>query len=282
MKKVIYALVVVYVMLSVSYSIGCDTSSSNNELEHMPKWAIDMMQLIPANVPIVTFCDIGTIRANTFLQNYYASQMTVYEFITDLAMFVDFDQVDYWTIAGSGLCLVKGSFNLADIKESLGNNGWVSDRYEGVEIWTNEELEGNLVALFNGYIIMGPEEAVTEAIETFNGDHPSLYEDQQFRDLMMRLPSGFDITYVENDFDITLAPSEIIYVGTTVDILESNTARVVKVATAMNRDITEDYMQNIMKDAEQDEEYDQLDISINRDGEYITLTVVCPVSVIFD
>jgi hypothetical protein len=160
--------------------------------------------------------------------------------------------------------------------EFLAENGWEPAQFRSSEIWRKGKWA--LVPIDNNTLVIGSEETeVKNIIRTVEGEQPSLYNDEQFRELMSRLPEdGLEIQYVEippieDDPDL----SSLVFMGRILTIENEQTLRMTLVATSPdeNTDI-ENIFRRMVKEPQQDSEFYWDDTSISNDGAYWKFTAI--------
>ena len=180
--------------------MGCsDRSASSPEKagsENVPHWATELMQMLPGDAQIVGFNDVDSLRSDVTLQDEYNRNKALFEELTNLAFVPSFDQIAYWAFTRE-LCLLKGAFNFIEVRANLSDDGWVCGDSSTLEIWGKAERKDELVALPEGLIIWGTDDSLNEVIKIMEGKCSSLYEDHQFRELMMN-------STIMNDYLISL------------------------------------------------------------------------------
>ena len=91
--------------------------------------------------------------------------------------------------AGDASAVVKGTFDLEQMRTQLGSREYNDGDFKGLEVW--ESPDGVYwVVLTKDMVGGGPKEDIIESIRVMEGGDPSLYDDQDARDVVDRLPGG--------------------------------------------------------------------------------------------
>ena len=91
--------------------------------------------------------------------------------------------------AADSSAIVKGAFDFEEIRRQLSDKEFDGGDFKGLEVWESPDgvywvvLTGNMVGV-------GPKEDIIESIRVMEGGNPSLYDDQDARDVVDRLPGG--------------------------------------------------------------------------------------------
>jgi hypothetical protein len=91
--------------------------------------------------------------------------------------------------AADSSAVVKGTFDFGEIRRQLDNKEFDEGDFKGLEVW--ESPDGVYwVVLTQDIVAVGPKEDIIETVRVIEGGNPSLYDDQDARDVVDRLPAG--------------------------------------------------------------------------------------------
>lgn len=91
--------------------------------------------------------------------------------------------------AGDSSAIVKGAFDLEQMRAQLEIREYDDGDFKGLEVW--ESPDGVYwVVLTKDMVAVGQKEDIIESIRVIQGGNPSLYDDQDARDVVDRLPGG--------------------------------------------------------------------------------------------
>ena len=258
-------------------SISCSTTNSivsptNNTDNTIPLWATELMQKIPFDVELVIFNNIVELRSDSDLNTPF--EYTAWDFhelgIPD--KIVSIDNVQYW-VQYDTCNLLIGDFNYIAVRKFLRNKDWYTEEYYDFEIWSNTDYNANVTAFNDDILVFGDETLVINTINTICDESPSLNDNEQFMDLMLRLPSGFLYGYREAIEELITGTSETIIIGTVTAKATNDIVHVTSIATSNNPNIAKRYMQELAEMLGQTKEINRSDINVIREGDFTTLSV---------
>lgn len=91
--------------------------------------------------------------------------------------------------AGDASAIVEGTFDLEQMRTQLKSREYDGGDFKGLEVW--ESADGLYwVVLTKDMVAVGPKENIIESIRVIEGGNPALYDDQDARDVVDRLPGG--------------------------------------------------------------------------------------------
>jgi len=262
----IVAVVVAVVLLLclIAGTVGCSVGKGR-AIE-------DMMRKIPENANYVIFSDVLAIRGDNDLEELleelqegmnYALEGLTREFDID----IDIDSVShiargFWE--GGDFLYVDGDFDFAEVRDKLSSPSY---EYLGVEVWeTLGDWGTHQVALMENLIIVGEEQGIRDCIDTIKGERDSLWDTQDARDVVSRLPDGFRMGYSQGEevFEGTKA------VGNSLG-KENNTGTWTTVIKCDDEDAAHDVLGEIEEDIESDGFFSGGDVI--QDGKFVTITM---------
>jgi hypothetical protein len=176
MKKKIVAILGVFAIAVVIASLGCLDGSSS---------AKDMAKMIPEDASRFGHFDFQTMRDDKDLEESY-EKMT--ESRDDLdALGLDMDDINHMAAGREegegdyGLSILKGNFDLEDVRDELDDADWDEDEYKGVEFWKKRVslAEDSAIAISGDTLIIGNKDSVKDCIKVMKGSEKSVYDDNE-------------------------------------------------------------------------------------------------------
>jgi hypothetical protein len=153
--------------------------------------AVDMMKVLPADVEDFSYVDLAMLPDRWWEKSGWWENFFGEDFLGQ-----SLERVHNW-----GLCrteyiqLYSGSLFTESYPESL---GWHPEEYHYYEeygaIHYQSGSGGLGMAIVNHIVIAGYEEDVRRCIDVAMGDEPSLYDDENFRGVLDRLPKGISLS----------------------------------------------------------------------------------------
>jgi hypothetical protein len=279
MKKL---LLLIAVCAIIATAPSCSNKNSSAPTTGIPEWADVLMQTVPDNTPFVAFLDIETLRSDPDLRLYYTDrQQWFYNSSSSFGNLFDFNQMDYW-VSGTYGDLITGNFDIEAAESILIDNSWLQDTYENFSLFEKEtcwEQKEN-IAFGKGLIIGGLNSLGNSIIQTINGEQQSIFENTQFKDLMMQLPAnGFEISYADNDYTTSDSTSIRLLAGNAISKLDNSSLRYTYILTAPGDTISDAIIEDLINDIKNyNEAFAQADMESTRKGSYITITSDIPIS----
>ena len=170
---------------------GC--SSGTKEIASAKDRFMSMMQMLPSNVSEFTFFDVYALRTDENLSSewsYYNDNIfgfgndSVSNNINGLCM-----------VYPSNIWMFEGDFTLDQLMGSAANGSY---NYGGFNVLYT--AYNSSMVLINSTAINGDDEDVRSCIDVVNGNESSLYENENVKAILDRLPTGFvfDVQIVNN------------------------------------------------------------------------------------
>lgn len=206
-KHLISVIGVIVLVSLTAATVGCAADEERK--------VVDMMRKTPGNATFFSFQDVKAMRNDHNLEVLYRdyrnnSESTFGDYGVDLndvnhtVSSISFDVED----AGA-LLILDGDFDLGEVRDRLNSLGFDKDEYRGVEVWKrdrgvevgerNGAVEvwkgGELVALRDNLVIAGDKHIVRYCIEVIKGEKDSLWDNEDARDVVNRLPDGIMLAY---------------------------------------------------------------------------------------
>ena len=248
------------VLVVVSATIGCADSKE--------RVVVTMMRKMPENTSNFELRDVRTLRGDDKFEEYYNAAR--YDFDYGYGDYgIDFNDVDYFVESaiwqGTRYTLIGGNFDLVAVRDELDSLGYSEGEYRGVEVWqgNNESL-----ALMETLVILGSEEVVRNCIEVVKEGKDSLWDNQDAKDVVDRLPDGYGVMYS--------SPAIWAYMyegieadGISMETEGRNILRMTMVLMFENEDAAFDAVKEL---EEETESYELERTDVNKDGKFVIAT----------
>ena len=193
MNEKIVAILGVFAIVVVIASLGCLGGGSS---------AKDMAKMTPDDKSVLVYMNLQTMRDDKDLEDIYEKMAESLDEDEDNPG-VDINTINYVAIMITssltsmtpgnmkGLVIIGGNFDLGDVREELEDQGCEEDKYKGVEFWTEEDNDAT--AVFKDMLIGGDDKSVKNCIKVMKGDRTSLYDDDDVKEVIDKLPDGIVI-----------------------------------------------------------------------------------------
>ena len=136
------------------------------------------------------------------------------DLVDELAEMVDSDRLEDWEIdfddmismivsepgGSDSLKVFRGEFDLEDIREALDDDRFRDSTQRDVEIWNRRGGDVTVAFPAEDVVVVGTEDAVEEAIDTFQGNERSLGDDEAVSNLIERYEDAL-VYMVRDDCD---------------------------------------------------------------------------------
>jgi hypothetical protein len=187
MKKKIVAILGVLVIAVVIASSGCIGGGNS---------AKDMAKMVPEDASTFGHSDVQTMRDDKDLEAIYEKMTERLYALDELGL--DIDDINHMAVVSGEegdyeLSILKGNFDLEDVRDELDDADFDEDEYKGIEIWKRaSRLGGDFAFAISGdTLIAGNKDSVKDCIKVMKGSEKSVYDDNEdFRDVIDRLPRG--------------------------------------------------------------------------------------------
>ena len=230
--------------------------------------AIELMKIMPQNSQdFFMFIDMEMIGEQ---ENSEELASDFSEVLSWYAEICGFDTDDVHRFATGGVLVFEGDFNFDEVRSQLEESDYSQGEYNGVEVWSGTGSgEGIAVALLSGRIITADGDGVEECIDVIKNGEPSVYDSDDAKDVMDRLPNGMMVGY---GHDATLSGASD-YEG----LLSSGVALTEQVGSSVkghtvmkfeDAEAAEDAEQTIKDDLEASDSNFQ-NVEVTRDGEFV-------------
>jgi len=176
-KKISLIIAVALLLCLVIAMIGCTATTERG--------VVSMLKQLPENTNNFNFTDYKAVLSPSEqegMSSYFESQYGIY--------FNDFDYAISCYDDGDYCEIFSGDFDLSKTRNNLESLGYNKGEYKGIELW---ESESKSVALKKNLAILGGEDSVRNSIEVIKGERKSLWDNQDIKDLVDRLPDATSI-----------------------------------------------------------------------------------------
>jgi len=270
MKKVVIICgVSIFILMAMSL-IGCGSSSG----------LADMMKRMPDDATeffVEDFKAGRAIGADELSEGYGGFLDMWRENLLDVGIDLDGTSTLAWYASDTAAFLIEGDFNLDNIRAKLEESGEHSEEYRGVEIWTKgDNIEetgdhGDLVyALINSaLIIVGSEQSIDGCIGVINEGDASIYDNNDFRDIIERLPRGLTLQCSVHWYQEV---EGFIIGGFSLVMNSDGTQDFTWVGKFENSEVVDSAIDIIINGLADDFIFDPAIAETTQDGEYLTIT----------
>ena len=190
MNEKIVAILGVFAIAVVIASLGCLDGGNS---------AKDMAKMVPEDASTFGHSDVQTMRDDKDLEEIYEKMAEGSRDDWD-ALGLDLDDINHMAVVsgeeGGGdyeLVILKGNFDLEDVRDELDDADFDEDEYKGIEIWKRASWVGgdSAIAISGDTLIIGDKDSVKDCIKVMKGSEKSVYDgNEDFRDVIDRLPRG--------------------------------------------------------------------------------------------
>ncbi|MDY6835852.1 MAG: hypothetical protein SVY53_13730 [Chloroflexota bacterium] len=234
--------------------------------------AIEIMKIMPQNSQdFFMFIDMDLIEEQEDSEELASDFNEVLSWYADICGF-ETDDVDRF--ATGGVLVFEGDFDFDEVRAQLEESEYSQGEYNGVEIWTGTGLwEGIVVAIVSGRIITADTDSVEACIDVIEDGESSVYDSEDAKDVMDRLPRGMMVGYGQ-EATLSGASDYEGLVSSGVALTEQSGSRV-KGYTVMkfeNAEAAEDAEQTIEDDLKASESNFQ-NIEVTRDGKFVDVVM---------
>jgi len=267
-KHVISVVAVVILACLVSGTVGC---AAGQERGVSREWGVtDMMKKTPENAAHLTFVNVKELRGDNDLEHLYEGwRDNLGHTFDDYGIVADDVNLTAMGISlegeGEGYYLINGDFDLRKVRDKLYSLGFDEDEYRGVELW---ERNGEVMALMEHLVILSTEQGVRDCVEVIMGEKDSLWDNQDIKDVLDRLPDGINVKYISH-------PQYMAYEGmkaqgTSLEKKDEDTLKMTGIFMFEDEDAASDAVAKIKEDTGA-EEIERSDV--NQDGRFVILTI---------
>ena len=261
MNEKIVAILGVFAIAVVITCLGCIDGGSS---------AKDMAKMVPKDASIFTHFDLQTMRDDKDLEEIYEK---IAEVIDDDLDVVGLESEDITHMASVieedgnyELVILKGDFDLEDVRDELDDANFDEDEYKGVEFWKAVSWLGgdSTFAISGDMLICGDKDSVKDCIKVMKGSEQSVYDDNEdFRDVIDRLPRGISTV-------VSIPNENALAVGFVRMREDEDTFKMKGVAKFDDEDEAEDEKSDTKREMEKMGEW--FDAEVKQSGKFLEFT----------
>jgi hypothetical protein len=248
--------------------VGCGGDSGGGGGD---KDAIAIMKKLPKGTDSFMFMDMKTMRTDDDLKDLYD---TFSQDSGDMTMMggMSMEDVDFFAM-GDQVFIMEGTFDLAELRAALEEDGFEKDEYQGVEIWGAYGYTAVLVD--NGCTIMASDTDAEDCIDAIKGKSDSLYEDEDVADDMSKLP-GDSLVVVWGGGSESLLTDEgysgLEATGISMSKKDADELQLTAMMRFKDAASAKDVMAEVKTDLEDSADAEVKNVKVNQDGQYIKAT----------
>ena len=178
----------------------------------------DMMRKVPVESTCFAYWDVYELGTDTDLVGAYTKfrESPQAQQLMDIGVLLSVLERSARAYGfGGSATVIEGDLDLEDIERRLVQNGYTEIIYRGIGIWTSQDgNEGDSLALQEGTILMGSGEDLRSCLDTIALQQVySLYDDQNIRLLIDRLPRGLMVNVCKADLASAETYDDLIALG---------------------------------------------------------------------
>ncbi len=194
LKKVFLLAAMVILVAAAMTGAGCSSSSALS----------DMVSQVPGDTLSFKYVDVAGLRNDDDLSDLYDAWKAVVDARLEAHGIASGDVTVFGFGSGTGIrfTMLKGGFDLDQVRDRLKNAGFEQGEYKGAEMW---ELGAAAaydsdpsVALLDDMIILGNEAGVQGCVKVIKEGDTSLLKKTDIRDVVDRIPSGLYVDLEKN------------------------------------------------------------------------------------
>jgi hypothetical protein len=201
-KLRILSLIVGMVLLVVAIiAITCFPGSDKGQF-------IRMVKMLPEDIGSLNFVDIAVLQNDEDLQSTWNSIKEYY--VGEDIYGENVSKITSIGIAGSAsnVSMYAGDFDLEQMTSMIEQSSRESFEYEGINIWTDQNASST--AVIDDIVFVGSSEDIQLCVDVANGQGTSLYDNNDAKDIIGRLPGGYVLGISvmdssENDYGLLAA-----------------------------------------------------------------------------
>lgn len=234
-KKVLLMAALVVLLAASLTGAGC---ASGNALA-------DMVAKVPGDTASLKYVDVAALRNDDDLAELYDSWKATVDARLESHGITSADVNVFALGTGTGMrfTLLKGGFDLDQVRDKLEGFGFDDGEYKGVEVW---ELEPGSpydsdprVALMDDMIILGNEAGVEGCIKVIEEGDTSMLKKVDIKEVVDRIPVGLYVDLEKNELAGLIVKGFEAY-GLSAQKEDSDTLDIAGVAKFEDEDDAED------------------------------------------
>lgn len=271
-KEILFALANLLLIFSLA-TFGC----SSDDSDHSNKDPLEMMQMLPEQMPNeeFAFIDLAAIRSG--------QSKALYAFVSRIMGYGPFgispEMVNSYAKSDE-VALFQGHFDFDSIRIMLIEYGYESTMCEGAELLESEHIDfdRDSYAFLDSFVIHGSSNDVRECILVMQKRQKSLYDNQDFKDIVTRLPQGTLIECDKNTFRYYYEYDGLQMAGTSMWAKNQDTISLEGILKFEDGDTAEVTMNRILTDLKDEPHSNWSNITTTLNGAYVKVTAEQPIS----
>jgi hypothetical protein len=150
---------------------------------------IRMVKMLPEDLSGLTFFDVAVLRADEDLASTW--NLIQQQLIGPDIYGENVSKITGFGIVGSEneMMLYAGDFDLEQMTSLIEQGSVESFEYEGITVWTDQNASST--AVIDNVVFVGSSEDIQLCVDVANGQGISLYDDNDAKDTIGRLPGGY-------------------------------------------------------------------------------------------
>lgn len=227
-----------------------------------------IMEVLPDDVSYFSYFDVEAMRTDRNYRDMYdkmrddlgdslLDDLGQYSRDVDSVAFAySEDSYAYWGV-------ITGDLDVDEFRYAMEENGYDEDDYRDVEVWSDGYEAYSLIN--NMIVFVDEEDEIRSAIRLADDSAGSMYDDEDYRDVLSRLPSGVYTVLGQDDYEEYRSYGISIGSSGDDDVLAF---------TACFKFSSERRAEDNMRDLEEEMErsFDLYGIDSSQSGEFITIT----------
>ena len=261
LKRILWMAALMVLMAASLTGAGCSSGSA----------LADMVAKVPGDTMSFKYVDVAALRGDDDLSEIYDAWKATVDArleahgITsgDVNVFV------FGTSTGMRYTLLKGGFDLDQVRDRLEDRDFDDGEYKGVEIWEPKEGSGYdsdpRVALMDDMIVLGDESGVEGCIKVMKEGDTSFLKKVDIKEVVDRTPAGLYVDLEKNVLAGLIVKGFEAY-GLSAQKEDSDTLDITGVAKFEDDDDAEDgadAIDTMLKTVFED-------VDVSQDGDFLT------------
>ncbi|UCB43401.1 MAG: hypothetical protein JSV77_01770 [Dehalococcoidales bacterium] len=154
----------------------------------------EIIQILPDDINLVSYVNAESLAEDPDLEYWHNSLVDNTGRTIEDVIGIDLSGAQalvtaYTSFYEGFIIVIKGDFDLEDVRDALIENDFIKGEYEGENIWTWTE-EPLAVVFVKEMIIFGVTDSVKAVVYVNQNDELTLYSDEDIKSIVDRLPVG--------------------------------------------------------------------------------------------
>jgi hypothetical protein len=162
---------------------GCSSTKDSN--------IIQVSKIAPENTLSIIYLDLDTMKNDPDCEQEYYDTRDSFESEMEGIQVSDITGYVVINVENGTLKLQIGEYTIGNIRDNLKEQGYTEDKYQGSEIWTGDMLGLERAFTFiDNMVVFGDTNSVEASLRAHNNDEPSLYDNEDVKTILDKLPEG--------------------------------------------------------------------------------------------